>query len=279
MGSINYFDYKILVEETVKNYCANLGLLYPYSFKKIENIFFNTILKKNILWQSDIINNEEGNRILNLRTIINRIYEFISYNDIEFNNKSIYNFKWLPIKNSYALYKKLNAIYEYGGINAIYNLLELYNQTYLLEDVNLNAENYYLTSVLFIYDQKGDLSNYDYSPEVPIVLYDNKLGEFLGIPSIYWNKIRVFMLNCHSDMFLEIMKRWKTILLAIQPCKNKYFEQCMREYKRTGEQMVIWGDCPKFNEKVRTLKASTIIFKKNDKWEKEYNSFKNSLNR
>lgn len=278
MGSINYFDYKLLVEETVRNYCANLGLLYPNSFKKTENMFFNVILKNHILWLNDTINNEQGDIVLNLRTIINRIYEYISYNDIEYNSKPIYNYKWLPIKNSYALYKKLNGIFEYGGINAIYNLLEIYNQTYLVGDNEHDVDKYGLTSVLFIYDQKGDLTNYAYSPEVPIVLYDNKLGEFLGIPPIYWNKIRGFTLNCHSDMFLEIMKRWKTILVAIQPCKNKYFEQCMREYKRTGEPMVIWGDCPKFDEKVKTLKPSTIIFRKDDKWEKEYNSFKNSLN-
>ena len=110
------------------------------------------------------------------------------------------------------------------------------------------------------------------------MLYDNKLGEFLGIPVIYWNKIRSFTLDCRSDMFLEIMKRWKSVLVAIQPCMNKYFNQCKREYSRTHEPIVIWGDSPKFNEKIETLKPSTILFKKNTKWEKEYDSFKNALN-
>jgi hypothetical protein len=279
MGSINYFDYKLLVEETVRNYCANLGFLYPSNFKKMESIFFNNILKKYNLWYSDVVNDNTGDApifIINIRTIVNRMLEFISYNDVQYNNKSIYNYKWLPIKNTYSMFKKLHVIYEHGGIDAIYNLIEIYNQTYLVGDNEIDNQG--LTSVLFIYDQKGDLQNYNYSPDFPFVLYDNKLGDFLGIPVIYWNKIRGFTLDCRSDMFLEIMKRWKSILLAIQPCSNKYFNQCMREYRRTHEPMVIWGSCPKFNEKVETLKSSTILFKKDTKWEKEYDGFKNALN-
>jgi hypothetical protein len=279
MGSINYFDYKLLVEETVRNYSANLGLLYPSNFKKMESIFFNRILKTNNLWSSDTVNDNSGDIpifILNIRTIVTRMLEFISNNEVEVNNKDIYTYKWLPIKNTYAMYKKLHGIYEHGGMNAIYNLLEIYNQTYLVGSDD--QDNTDLSSVLFIYDQKGDIQKYNYSPDFPLVLYDNKLGDFLGIPVIYWNKIRAFTLDCRSDMFLEIMKRWKTILVAIQPCMNNYFNQCKREYKRTHEPIVIWGSCPKFNEKIETLKPSTIIFKKDAKWEKEYNSFKNALN-
>jgi hypothetical protein len=279
MGSINYFDYKLLVEETVRNYCANLGFLYPSNFKNMESIFFNKILKKYKLWESDTVNDNSGEIpifIINLKTIVHRMIDFISSNKVEFNNKNIFVYKWLPIKNTYSMYKKLHGIYEFGGIDAIYNLLEIYNQTYLVGDNE--QDNSSIASVLFIYDPKGDLGKYDYSPDFPFVLYDNKLGEFLGIPVIYWNKIRAFTLDCRSDMFLEIMKRWKSILVAIQPCMNKYFNQCKREYRRTHEPIVIWGDCPKFNNKVETLKPSTILFKKDAKWEKEYDSFKNVFN-
>jgi hypothetical protein len=279
MGSINYFDYKLLVEETVRNYCANLGFLYPSNFKKMESIFFNKILKKYKLWESDTVNDNSGDIpifIINIKTIVHRMLEFISNNKVEFNNKNIFVYKWLPIKNTYSMYKKLHGIYEFGGIDAIYNLLEIYNQTYLVGDNE--QDNSSIASVLFIYDPNGDLGKYDYSPDFPFVLYDNKLGEFLGIPVIYWNKIRAFTLDCRSDMFLEIMKRWKSILVAIQPCMNKYFNQCKREYRRTHEPIVIWGDCPKFNSKVETLKPSTILFKKDAKWEKEYDSFKNVFN-
>jgi len=281
MGSINYFDYKLLVEETIRNYCSNLGLLYPTSFKRMETIFFETILKNHILWQSDTVNDNSGDTpifVINIRTIVGRILEFISNNEIEYNDKSLYKFKWLPIKNTYAIYKKMHGIHEYGGINAIYNLLEIYNQTYLVgQDANDANDDSAITSVLFIYDPKGDLDKYNYSEDFPLVLYDNKLGEFLGIPVIYWNKIKGFTLDCRSDMFLEIMKRWKTILVAIQPCMNRYFNQCKRVYRRTNEPITIWGDSPKFNEKVETLKPSTILFKKDSKWEKEYTSFKYAL--
>ena len=175
----------------------------------------------------------------------------------------------------FSLYKKLHIIYEYGGLSAIYNLIEIYNQTYL---VGQDDNDTVITSVLFIYDQKGNLDNYHYTDDFPLVLYDNKLGNFLGIPVIYWNKIRAFTLDCRSDMFLEIMKRWKSLLLAIQPCMDKYFNQCKRMYKRTDEPITIWGDCTKFNEKVETLKPSTILFKKDNKWTKEYNNFKNISN-
>jgi hypothetical protein len=164
MGSINYFDYKLLVEETVRNYSANLGLLYPSNFKKMESIFFNRILKTNNLWSSDTVNDNSGDIpifILNIRTIVTRMLEFISNNEVEVNNKDIYTYKWLPIKNTYAMYKKLHGIYEHGGMNAIYNLLEIYNQTYLVgSDEQDNTD---LSSVLFIYDQKGDIQKYNYS--------------------------------------------------------------------------------------------------------------------
>jgi hypothetical protein len=279
MGSINYFDYKLLVEETIRNYCSNLGLLYPSNFKKMEKIFFDTILKHHILWQSDTVYDNTGSQpvfVINIRTIVMRILDYISSNEIDYYDRPVYKYKWLPIKNIYSIYKKLHVIYEYGGINAIYNLIEIYNQTYLVgQDDNNDAVT---TSVLFIYDLKGNLDNYNYSDDFPLVLYDNKLGDFLGIPVIYWNKIRGFTLDCRSDMFLEIMKRWKSILLAIQPCMDKYFNQCKRVYKRTNESITIWGDSTKFNEKVDTLKPSTILFKKDNKWTKEYNSFKNISN-
>ena len=70
------------------------------------------------------------------------------------------------------------------------------------------------------------------------------------------------------------MKRWKTILVYIQPSMNKYFTKCSRIYTRTNEPIVIWGDYKKFNEKVDTLKPSTIIFRKDAKWENEYNRYK-----
>ena len=99
--------------------------------------------------------------IINIRTIVSTILEFILYNDVQYNNKSIYNYKWLPIKNTYSMLKKLHVIYEHGGIDAIYNLLEIYNQTYLIGNYENDSQG--LTSVLFIYYQKGDLQNYNYN--------------------------------------------------------------------------------------------------------------------
>jgi hypothetical protein len=74
-------------------------------------------------------------------------------------------------------------------------------------------------------------------------------------------------------MFLEIMKRWRTVLVAIRPCVDDYFKQCSRIYSRTGDKIPVWGNCPGFMEKIETLKPSTIIFKKEPRWQKEYESF------
>jgi hypothetical protein len=202
--------------------------------------------------------------------------EFIKNNNTEYNERSLYRYKWLPKKNIYSMYRKLNTIYEFGGIEAVHNLLEIYDQTYIFGDDSAEIAN--ITSVVFIYDPKGDISKYDYSEDFPVVLYDNRLGNFLGIPIKYWNKIKMFVLDCRSNLFLEIMKRWKTILVYIQPSMNKHFSKCARIYTRTNEPIVIWGDNKKFNEKVDTLKPSTITFKKDAKWENEYNRYKQLSN-
>ena len=191
MGTLNTFDYRLLLEETVRNYCSNTRQIYPSNFKRVENIFFNEILKNNILWYNDIVydNSVEPHIfIININTIVNNMLEFIKNNNTEYNDRTLYRYRWLPKKNIYSIYRKLNTIYEFGGIDGVYNLLEIYDQTYIFGDDS--DENTNITSVVFIYDPKGDINKYDYSEDFPFVLYDNRLGNFLGIPIKYWNKIR-----------------------------------------------------------------------------------------
>jgi hypothetical protein len=62
---------------------------------------------------------------------------------------------------------------------------------------NIEEKN---TSVLFINDPKSitDINEYDIS----VVLFDNRLGDFLGIPVEYWRVLRRFVLDCRSNLFL-----------------------------------------------------------------------------
>ena len=65
MGSINYFDYKLLVEETIKNYCSNLGLLYPTNFKKMDTTQQTKLTKSE--WESvEVPVSEDEKRVLTL---------------------------------------------------------------------------------------------------------------------------------------------------------------------------------------------------------------------
>jgi hypothetical protein len=289
-SAINYYDYKMVIEQTVANYYSFRGKYLPARFSKKERIFYLEILRNYNIGQSrvlyDINNTDKNERVLDIDIILNNMKDFVELHNREYFGKLIYRIT-LNFTTLSRVYNKLKNIFMYGynlnlkyreGLRGIRNYIEIWDQTYMVGSGSeeLDAIDVKQTSVLFINDPRS-ITNID-EYDIPVVLFDNRLGDFLGIPVEYWRVLRRFVLDCRSNLFLEIMKRWDTILVKLTACTNENnFKQCSRQYGRTKHDIAIWGNCPKFNEKVQTLDPSTIIFKNDPKWERENQRFKLGL--
>jgi len=289
-SAINYYDYKMVIEQTVANYYSFMGKILPARFSRKERIFYLDILKNYNIGQSRVlynINNPDKNeRVLDIDIILNNMKDYVELHNRKYFEKLIYRIT-LNFTTISRVYNKLKNIFMYGynlnlkyrdGIKGVRNYIEIWDQTYMVGSDSEDLDNIdeKQTSVLFINDPKSVTNIEEY--DIPVVLFDNRLGEFLGIPVEYWRVLRRFVLDCRSNLFLEIMKRWDTILVQLTPCVNENdFKQCSRQYGRTKQDIAIWGNCSKFNEKVQTLNPNTILFKNDPKWEKENQRFKVGL--
>ena len=289
-SAINYYDYKMVIEQTVANYYSFLGKFVPSRFSRKERVFYLDLLKNYNIGQSRVLYNmndpDKKERVLDIDIILNNMKDYVELHNRQYFGKLIYRVT-LNFTTLSRVYNKLKNIFMYGynlnlkysdGLRGVRNYIEIWDQTYMVGSDSDELDNIdgKQTSVLFINDPKA-ITNID-EYDIPVVLFDNRLGEFLGIPVEFWRVLRRFVLDCRSNLFLEIMKRWDTILVQLSPCNNENdFKQCSRVYGRTKQNMAIWGNCPKFNEKVQTLDPSTIIFKNNPKWEKENQRFKLGL--
>jgi hypothetical protein len=289
-SAINYYDYKMIIDQTVANYYSFLGKFLPGKFSKKERVFYLEILKNYNIGQSRVlynINNPDKNeRVLDIDIILNNKKDYVNLHNRKYFGKLIYRLT-LNFTTISRVYNKLKNIFMYGynlnlkyrqGLKGVRNYIEIWDQTYMVGSDNEDLDDIHekQTSILFINDPKS-ITNID-EYDIPVVLFDNRLGDFLGIPVEYWRVLRRFVLDCRSNLFLEIMKRWDTILVQLTPCTNENdFKQCSRQYGRTKQDIVIWGNCQKFNEKVQTLDPSTILFKNDPKWEKENQRFKFGL--
>ena len=284
-SSINFYEYKLLIEQTIINYYSLIGKTAPLSFSSKERIFYMELLHKYSIDKSNkIYNLKSGNKIciLDIQTILANMK---SYLELYPSNKKtvIYRFK-LNVSSLHKIYKLLKEIFLFtydettrytDAVKSVHNYIEIWDQTYIsgIDTTELTDILEKKTCVLFINDPSGKTKLEKYN--VPVVLFDERLGEFLGIPQKYWQNLRNFILDCHSNLFLEIMKRWDSILVKLTNCSNEtQFRNCMGEYSRTKKQIPIWGNCPKFNEKVQTLSPSAIKFKPNSDWVLEYERFK-----
>jgi hypothetical protein len=286
-SAINYYDYKMIIEQTVTNYYSFLGRFLPTRFSQKERVFYLEILKNYNIGQSRVVYDTDidgkKERVLDVEIIIDNMRSFVDLNNRQYFGKLIYRIT-LNFSNLSRIYNKLKNIFMYGynvnlkyrdGLKGIRNYIEIWDQTYMVGSDSQELENIQekQSSVLFINDPKGTTDIDEFS--IPVVLFDNRLGEFLGIPMEYWRVLRRFVLDCRSNLFLEIMKRWDIILVRLTPCTSENdFRSCRRQYGRTKKEITIWGNCPKFNEKVQTLEPSTIIFKNNPSWERENQRFK-----
>lgn len=286
-SAINYYDYKMIIEQTITNYYSLLGKYIPSKFSTKERIFFTDLLLHNNIGQSRVLykTDKDGKRerILDIEIILGNMRDFVELNNRVYFGKKIYRVT-LSFASITKIYRRLKSIFMFGyekdmkyksGIRGIRNYIEIWDQTYMVGSDSSELDNIEekRSSVLFMYDPKGitDLDDY----EVPVVLFDSRLGVFLGIPDEYWRVLKNFVLDCRSNLFLEIMKHWDTVLVNLTQCNNEsMFRVCRRQYGRTKEKIAVWGNCPKFNEKVQTLDSSTIIFKNNPSWERENQRFK-----
>ena len=277
--SLNYYDYKLLVEHTINNYYGNIGKILPKSFSSLERIFFTDLLRNYNVGQNNMTTDKTGNLILNVDLVITNMTNYRNIHQCKYNGRLVYNLK-LDFSTISRTYNKLRNIFNFGydrtmnystGIQSIKNYLEIWDQTYI------NSESDNLTSILFLFDPKGKTDITEY--EIPVVLFDLRLGSFLGIPPKYWITIKQFVLDCRSNLFLEIMKHWQDILVKISDCPDhsKYYK-CSRVYTRTKRKMPIWGDCNEFRQKIETIEPDTIHFRNNPNWERQNQNFKINSN-
>jgi hypothetical protein len=278
--SLNSFDYYVLVIETVKNYCAYNGLNDPYNFKLYQRKFYENILTPNNLTQLNTSNTikEDDNDILNITTILNRIKNFVKYNKLQFRELDVFRINWTE-KLIKMFYKLLANIYSVKELTSINNMLELNDQLFLNinfdedEDI-IDDNNPFNTKILFKYSantqQKIDKTR------IPLVLFDTRLGIELDIPDFELH-YRTFILDCRSDFYLELMKRWEDLFTDLSNCKLMN-TVCSRNYTRTGQDIIIWGKCEDFYKKTKKLPPATIKFHKHSIWQKYYNSYKILLN-
>lgn len=275
--SLNSYDYKLLVETTITNFYAYKGKYLPNSFKGFERAFYMELLIKYNIGHTNVLRDERGHIILNMNVILDEMATYKAIHNKKYRNRPIYRLE-LNFSNVSKTYLKLKDIFTFGygenhvyknGIRGIHNFIEIWDQNYLSEDV----EGILDTRVLFIYDPQGktDLSEY----LVPVVAYDLRLGNFLGIDPKYWNKIRNFRLDCRSNMFLEIMKHWNEVLVNLADCPSKtQYAKCYRTYTRTKESVPIWGSCPRFNEKLERMPADTIHYRNSASWQREIQNYR-----
>jgi hypothetical protein len=275
----NSFDYYILVIESVKNYCAYNGLNDPYNFKQYQQKLYKTILSdKNIaqLDNSNIIVDDSGQEILRLDTILYRIGLFIKYNNTTFLDRYIFSIKWSIniIKN---MYRRLSEIYKINKLVGINNMLEINDQFFInIESLGVqDDDNPFNTTVLFKYSSKpltrNDIDKY----KIPIVVYDDRLALELDIPLFHKHTTK-FMLDCRSDFYVYLMKKWETLFSGLSNCKIVN-TRCSASYTRTGEDIMVWGSCEKFAKKTKKMDVTTIKFHKNKIWQKFYDSYKIQL--
>jgi hypothetical protein len=285
MSSINFYEYKMIIEQTIINYYSLIGKTAPLSFSSKEHIFYMELLHKyNIDKSNKLYNLKAGNKIciLDIQTILANIKSYLALHP---SNKTsvIYRLK-LNVSSLHKIYKLLKDIFMLtydktntytDAVKSVHNYIEIWDQTYIsgVDTKELTNILEKKTCILFINDPSGKTKLEKYN--VPVVLFDERLGEFLGIPQKYWQNLKNFILDCRSNLFLEIMKRWDSILVKLTNCSNEtQFRNCTREYTRTKKKMPIWGTCPKFNEKVQTLSPSSIKFKPKSEWDLEYERFK-----
>ena len=287
-SSINFYEYKMIVEQTVINYYSLIGKTIPSRFSSKERIFYLELLQNYTIEKSQkVYNLTAGHKkcVLDIKLILENMKSFVKLH--QSNKIPIYLLK-LTISNLHKIYKLLKDIFLFRYINnqtysdalkSVHNYIEIWDQMYMSGSDSAELDNIIekTTCILFVNDPNGKTGLDDYN--VPIVLFDDRLGNFLGIPSIYWHNLPNFILDCRSNLFLEIMKRWDSILVRLTDCSDEtLFRNCYRTYSRTKKQIPVWGNCAKFNEKVQTLATSAILFKPNDDWELEYERFKLGTN-
>ena len=200
--SLNYYDYKLLVEQTVINYYGNLGKILPNSFSSLERIFFMNLLIKYNVGNTQFLLDERRKVILNIDTIINNMKNYRDIHNCSYDGRIVYRLK-LDFSNVSKMYFRLKDLFNFGydrsgiykvGLMSVKNYIEIWDQTYI------NSEEDHSTSVLFLFDPKGKTIMDEY--DIPVVLFDLRLGSFLGIPPKHWIMIKQFMLDCRSNLFL-----------------------------------------------------------------------------
>ena len=168
--SLNYYDYKLLVEHTINNYYGNIGKILPKSFSSLERIFFTDLLRNYNVGQNNMTTDKTGNLILNVDLVITNMTNYRNIHQCKYNGRLVYNLK-LDFSTISRTYNKLRNIFNFGydrtmnystGIQSIKNYLEIWDQTYI------NSESDNLTSILFLFDPKGktDITEYDYTDNI-----------------------------------------------------------------------------------------------------------------
>ena len=278
--SLNYYDYTLLVEQSVLNYYANLGKYLPNEFKKREKVFYLELLGEPGVGKTNAVLDKKNKLVFNTYFVIENMKNYVTIHNKTYKGRKIYRLT-LTFSSLSRTYNMLREIFEMNynikknyreALRSVYNYIEIWDQTYMV-GADEKGQFQIDTAVLFMYNPKGDMDTSDYI--IPIVLYDNQLGNFLGIPQKYWKNMKTFTLDCRSNLFLEIMKRWDKVLVKIDDCVDEdRYAQCRRVYTRTKDPLPIWGSCPTFNQKVKTLDPKTILFKNVGVWERENQRFK-----
>ena len=110
--SLNYYDYKVLVEQTVINYYSNLGKYIPNGFERLEKIFFAELLMRYPVGQSSHLAYINGKLILNIDTVIENITGYKLVHNRFYNCRPIYKMS-LRFSDISKTYIKLFDIFRF----------------------------------------------------------------------------------------------------------------------------------------------------------------------
>ena len=91
--SLNYYDYKLLVEQSVINYYANIGKIIPKNFSAFEKIFFMDLLRKHNVGQSNYTSDSKGNLILNADLVQMNMVNYRDIHKCSYYGRQVYNLK------------------------------------------------------------------------------------------------------------------------------------------------------------------------------------------